>query len=359
MYTKGLIFLNGTGVELHQSLLLRAYRGEKTARPPVWFMRQAGRYLPEYRELRKKHSMLEAIRTPELAAEITLQPLKRFEFDGSIIFADILTPLIEMGVELDFVEKEGPKIFNPIRSSADVERLVIPDPTTNAAYTFHAIEIVSRELSNRNIPLLGFCGAPFTLASYLIEGGGSKSLLATKRFMFTEPEAWAKLQQKLVAVLSGYLIEQAKHGAAALQIFDSWLGYLNPGQFERWVVPGLKALITAVKAATDVPIIFFSTDSSTLLPQIKELGADVIGVDWRVPLSAADRLLGSRFPLQGNLDPTALFGSRDYLEKEVRQVIESGRELKSHIFNLGHGILPETPIANVEFVIGLIKSISQ
>jgi len=340
-----------------ESLLISAYRGKKTDRTPCWFMRQAGRYLPEYQEIRAKHSMLDCIRTPELAAKITLQPIERFEPDGAIIFADILNPLIGMGIELDFVQGQGPQIFNPVSTPEDVARLKVPEAKENVPYTLEAIDIVSSALHPKNIPLLGFAGAPFTLSSYMIEGKGSQSLSKVKHFMFTYPDAWHDLQEKLGVMIGNYLLAQVAAGASAVQLFDSWLGFLAPAEYDAYVAPYLERIISDFKAQSDVPLVFFATSTTGLFERFKKLGATAFGVDWRVNLKQADKLFGSEFPLQGNLDPLILASAPlEYLEKRVLEILKEGGSLKSHIFNLGHGILPHTPPENVGKIVEIVKS---
>ncbi len=337
------------------SLFINACRGIRGERVPVWFMRQAGRYLEEYRAVRKAHSMLDVIRTPELAAQVTLQPIDRFGFDAAIIFADILNPLIGMGIELDFVEGEGPVIGNPVRGLDDIRRLRVPDPTENTGYTLEAIRAVSTALAPRGVPLIGFSGAPLTLSAYLLEGGRVGNLERVKKLFLTEPAAWHELQEKLTALVSSYLIAQANAGAAALQLFDSWLGAIGPAQFDEFVAPYLKRIVEIVRASCDVPMIFFATGTAGLFGKYAELGFDVYGVDWRSSLPDAQRLIGERFPLQGNLDPLLLLGDRSNLDKNVRRILEESRVLKSHIFNLGHGILPPTPVDQVQRVLELVR----
>ena len=336
---------------------IQALKGKRQDRPPVWFMRQAGRYLPEYREIRAEYSMLDVIMTPELAKEVTLQPLRRFPFDASIIFADILTPLIGMGIELDFVKGEGPKIFNPLTTGADVAKLKTPPAGENTPYTLKACELVSQEIAKNNTPLIGFSGAPFTLSSYMIEGGGSNKLVGTKSFFLQDPEAWRELQEKLVTLVSEYLVAQANAGCSALQIFDSWVGFLGPTEFNAFVAPYVKEIIKKVRAEVEVPIIYFGTVTSGLFPHFSELGADAYGVDWRLSLQTAEQLIGNPGALQGNLDPVLLAnGTPEYLEKEVARILEDGAGLSCpHIFNLGHGILPHTPIENVSTVVNAVK----
>ncbi|MCO6430231.1 MAG: uroporphyrinogen decarboxylase [Deltaproteobacteria bacterium] len=340
---------------LNDSVLLKVVKGERTARLPVWFMRQAGRYLPEYRELRKRHRMLELISTPELAAKVTLQPIDRFDLDAAIIFADILNPLIGMGVKLDFVEGEGPKIFNPIASESDVDRLSVPDVKDSVGYTLEAIGICVKSLTPRGVPLIGFAGAPFTLSSYLIEQGGHSTLAATKHFMFSRPEAWHNLQQKLSTMIANYLIAQAEAGVSLVQIFDSWAGVLSEEQYREFALPYLQSIIAKVREATPIPIFYFSTGTGAILPLIKELGSDGISIDWRVPLPFARAVLGDNMVLQGNLDPLVLRESLDSLERYVRVLVEQGTKCGKYIFNLGHGILPDTPPENVARVIEIIR----
>lgn len=320
-------------------------------------MRQAGRFLPEYRELRAKHSMLEAIRTPELATEITLQPLRRFDLDAGIIFADILTPLIGMGINIDFVQGEGPKIFNPIKSSADIQKLRLPPPEENVGYTLAAIKMVSGELTPKGIPLIGFSGAPFTLSCYLLEEESPSTAPDVKRFMLQERAAWETLQQKLARLVADYLVAQAESGASALQLFDSWVGALAPAEFEVFVAPHLRAILQQVKSRTEAPVVYFGTGTNGLLPLIADLGYDVVGIDWRISLADAARLLPTDIPVQGNLDPLLLANaSPAYLEGRVRDVLRERTAFKHHVFNLGHGIVPHTPPDNVTRVLEIVHS---
>lgn len=337
--------------------LLQAYRGEAPSRRPIWFMRQAGRYLPEYQAVRGKHSMLDVIRTPALAAEVTLQPLRRFDFDASIIFSDILSPLIGMGIELDFVAGEGPKIFNPITTSDDVARLRVPDVEENVGYTFEAMQRVTAELTPRGIPLIGFSGAPYTLSSYLLDEGSPHTGQRTKKFIWQNRGAWNDLQAKLTQLVAEYLVAQVNlGGASALQLFDSWVGALSPSDFGEFVAPSLNKILEYVRARTGVPVVYFGTGLAGLYSEIAKLGFDVIGVDWRLSLREAKLLLGKDTPLQGNLDPLVLFGSRHDIERAVTTVLDDARSIHSHIFNLGHGILPGTPIESVNEVIRLVRA---
>lgn len=337
-------------------ILVRALKGEKVDRIPVWFMRQAGRYLPEYKELRKSHAMLDLIRSPELASKVTLQPIDRFELDAAIIFADILNPLIDMGVDLAFVEGEGPRISNPVRTEMDVKRLRVPDMSKSVGYTLEAIKICVAQLTPKNIPLVGFAGSPFTLSCYLIEGGSPGDLHNTKKIMLAQPEVWKELQNKLVDLVSEYLVLQANSGASVLQLFDSWVGNLGPKQYVEFAMPYIQEIIKRVKAKTNIPITYFSTETSGILDLIKLLGADAVSVDWRTTLTNAREKLGSKVAIQGNLDPMVLAGPADYLENQVKLIVNEGISVGPYIFNLGHGILPFTPPENVARVIKLVKS---
>lgn len=339
---------------MEESLLVQAYRGKRGSRPPVWMMRQAGRFLPEYREVRAKHRMLDVIRTPELAAEVTLQPLRRFPLDAAIIFADILNPLIGMGIELDFVEGEGPKIFNPPRNRADIEALTIPDPQSNVGYTLEAIGIVAKELAERGLPVIGFSGSPYTLSCYALGGSSRKNFAEVRKFMLSNPAEWHLLQEKLTTLVSDYLVAQVEAGASAVQLFDSWVGTLAPAEFESFVAPYIQKIINHVHAETNAPLCFFGTGTAALLPRIGEFGADIVGIDWRVPLDHAAKLLGKPCPLQGNLDPLLFHSSQDYLAGRVNEILEQGASLPAHVFNLGHGINPDTPISAVEHMLKIV-----
>ena len=336
------------------SVFLKTLAGEQSNETPIWLMRQAGRYLPEYRELRAKHSMLEMVMTPELACEVTLQPLRRFPLDAGIIFADILTPLIGMGADLDFKKGEGPVIDNPVRCAADIGLLRTPPPEEHVAYTLDAIKLVVSELNGR-VPLIGFCGAPFTLASYLIEGQSPKDLRYTKSLMVSDARAWHELQSKLTKLSAEYLIAQAEAGCGALQIFDSWLGGVGPREYEVFVEPYLKQLVSTVKEKVGVPVIFFATGVASLFPQLSQLPVDAFGVDWRMTLPQAHTLLDRAVPLQGNLDPQILTASWEYVERSVNAILGEAREVPGHIFNVGHGLLPHTPVENVERLVALVK----
>lgn len=336
------------------SIFLKACHDEPTPRPPIWFMRQAGRYMADYRAIRAQHSMLDCINSPELSAEITLQPINAFGFDAAIIFSDILPPLQSMGLNLEFVKGEGPVIHNPLSSTFDIDMLATPPAEASMQGTLDAIGLVSAELTPRNVPLIGFCGAPFTLASYAIEGGGSKTYTKTKGLMLSEPAAWVRLMDKLVTVMADYLIKQVKAGASALQIFDSWAGLaLNRYDYERSVLPFNAKLIDMVKRRVDVPVVYFSTGTFGYLDLIASMNADVIGVDWRMPLSAAREKIGAK-PVQGNLDPAALLAPWRELQFRIDQLLaQSGQ---GHIFNLGHGIFKQTDPDQVRRTVDYVKA---
>jgi uroporphyrinogen decarboxylase len=343
-----------TAVE--DSLFVQACRGKAVERTPIWFMRQAGRYMAEYRQIRAKYSMLECVNTPELAAEITLQPIEAFGFDAAIIFSDILPPLASMGLELEFVKGEGPVIHNPLSSTHDIDLLATPPAESSMRGTLEAIDLAGHELAVRDLPLIGFCGAPFTLAAYAIEGGGSKSYVKTKALMMGEPAAWRRLMNKLVTVMADYLVKQARAGASALQIFDSWAGLaLGPYDYVRYVHPFNRSLIEMVKRQVEVPLIYFSTGTSEYLYVIGGNGADVIGVDWRLPLGVAWKRIGARRPIMGNLDPVALQTPWRELRFRIDQVLDEAGGRPGHIFNLGHGIFPNTPVSSVMRTVDYVR----
>lgn len=330
---------------------LRACRREPTDCTPVWFMRQAGRYMPEYRAIRARYGFLEMVKTPELAAEITMQPVKALAIDAAIIYADILPPLEGMGLQLSYEKGEGPVIHNPLRSAADIAALRQPDPRETVAYTLDAIRLVKGELTGR-LPLIGFSGAPFTLASYAIEGGGSREYRRTKQLMYREPAAWHALMAKLARLVSDYALAQIAAGADAIQLFDSWVGALSPADYVEFVLPYVQQVITAIHAATidgapGTPIIYFGTGLSGMYGLLRQSGAEVIGVDWRSTLDDAWAQLGPGVAVQGNLDPHTLFAPWELIERRATDVLDRAAGRPGHIFNLGHGILTETPVENV------------
>ena len=335
---------------------LKACRREPVDCTPVWFMRQAGRYMAEYRALRAKHSILELCKTPELAAQVTLQPIDRFPLDAAIIFADILLPLEPMGLSLEFAAGEGPVIHNPVRNQADVERLNVIDGG-ELDYVAEAIRQARRALNGR-VPLIGFAGAPFTLASYAIEGGSSRNYLLTKQLMYNEPKAWHQLMDKFARVITGYLRRQIKAGAQAIQLFDSWVGCLSVGDYVEYVMPHVQLIFEGLKRE-GVPMIHFGTGTSAMLPQMREAGGDVIGIDWRIHLDEAWATVGHVVAVQGNLDPLTLFAPLHEIERRVEDILRRAGGRPGHIFNLGHGILPTTPIEHVAATIDMVHKLSQ
>lgn len=328
---------------------LKACRRIKTDRTPVWFMRQAGRYMAEYRELRKRHSILDLCKTPELACQVTLQPIHRFEVDAAILFADILLPLEPMGIQLEFAKGEGPVIHNPVRNSAAVASLQTFEPEEKTPFVMEAIRLIRAELDGK-VPLIGFCGAPFTLASYMVEGGHSNHFILTKRFMMEAPEAWRELMEKLSLLMASYLRAQIRAGVQAVQVFDSWVGALAPADYREYVLPYTKRMLEGLKGE-GVPVIHFGTGTSGFLEDFRSAGGDVIGVDWRTPIDQAWRRIGPDFAVQGNLDPVVLFGPIGEIRRRVDEVLAGAQGRPGHIFNLGHGILPETPVEAVEAVV--------
>ena len=337
------------------SPFLRACRGLPADRTPVWLLRQAGRYQPEYRALREKHSMLEVIRTPELAAQVTLMPIEAFGLDAAIVFSDILPPLVGMGLDLDFVKGDGPKIGNPISSTRDVDLLGTPPAEEAMAGTLGAIALVRHELERRDIPVIGFAGAPFTLASYAIEGGTSKDFSRTKAFMLSEPAAWKRLLGKLVTVQADYLLAQVRAGAQALQVFDSWAGRaLGREDYLRYVAPHNRELFARV-APAGVPVINFSLGVSSYLAEAAVCGGDVIGLDWHLPLDEAWQQVGFERPVQGNLDPAALLAPWRELRFRIDDVLDRAGGRPGHIFNVGHGLVPQTPVDNVRRLVEHVR----
>lgn len=331
---------------------LRACRREPVDRTPVWFMRQAGRYMQEYRDIRKDHTLLDICKNAELCTEVTLQPIVAHKVDAAILFADILLPLEPMGAPFEFAKGEGPIVHHPIRTVADVERLRVIEAADGLEYVLNAIRMIRRELDGKT-PLIGFAGAPFTLASYLIEGGKSSQYIRTKQFMFSEPKAWDELMGKLAEVVRRYLRAQIEAGAQAVQLFDSWVGSLSPQDYEQRILPHVAHILQDIEK-TGVPVIHFGTGTTSLLELQKRAGGTVMGIDYRSTLTDAHRRLGNDVAYQGNLEPMLLLAPWDVLAPRATQVIEEGKLLPGHIFNLGHGIVPEvdpnTVTRLVEFI---------
>ncbi|HAO92589.1 MAG: uroporphyrinogen decarboxylase [Deltaproteobacteria bacterium GWC2_56_8] len=334
---------------------LKACRREASDRTPVWLMRQAGRYMKEYMAIREKHSFLEMCRNPELAAEVTLQPIKAFDLDAAIIFADILLPLPGMGIELEFAKNEGPVIRNPVRTRKDIDAVRMIDPEVHVPYLMQAIKMVKAELAGK-VPLIGFSGAPFTLASYIIEGEGSRNYVNTKKLMYGDPEGWKALMDKISDVVVAYLKAQIAAGAEVVQLFDSWVGCLGPDDFREFALPYTKKVIERLKGT--VPVINFGTNTGTFLNLVAEGGGDVIGVDWRVRLDEAWKTIGYDHAIQGNLDPVVLFGPVKEIRRRVKEIIDMAGGRAGHIFNLGHGIVLGTPVDSVRAVVDAVHEFS-
>ena len=343
------------GVPPVEPPLLLAARRQPTPFTPVWLMRQAGRYMPEYRALRARHSFLELCKTPSAAAEVTLQPVERLGVDAAILFADILLILEPLGVGLEFAKGEGPVIHRPVRGAADVARLHPVDVESAVGFVFETVRLVARALPAR-VPLIGFAGAPFTVASYLIEGGPSRSFTATKRLMHEEPEAWAQLVALLAKATAAYLNGQIAAGVQAVQLFDSWVGALSPDDYRDFVLPHTRAVIEGLTPG--VPVIHFGTGTAGLLPLMRQAGGDVVGLDWRVDLDAAWEAVGHDVAVQGNLDPVALLSPPARFEGAVRRILRRAGGRPGHIFNLGHGILPQTPVEHVKALVDMVHELS-
>ncbi|MBI3077861.1 MAG: uroporphyrinogen decarboxylase [Deltaproteobacteria bacterium] len=332
---------------------LKACQREPTAYTPIWLMRQAGRYLPEYRAIRARLSFLELCKDPEAAAEVTLLPVERLGVDAAILFADILLPVEPMGVGLEFSRGEGPVIRRPVRTGADVDRLSEVDPGEAVPFVFDTVRQVRQALDGR-VPLIGFAGAPFTLASYLIEGGASRDFLHTKRLMYGDPGAWSALMEKLARTVTGYLNGQIAAGAQAVQLFDSWVGCLAPEDYRERVLPHTRRVIQGITPR--VPVIHFGTGTAGLLELMREAGGEVIGLDWRVDLGEAWRRLGDGVGVQGNLDPAALLATPDEVRRRAKAILDRAGGRPGHIFNLGHGVLPQTP---VDHVVALVEAVHE
>ncbi|HYP14842.1 MAG TPA: uroporphyrinogen decarboxylase [Bryobacteraceae bacterium] len=334
------------------SRFLDACRRRPTDVRPVWFMRQAGRYLKPYRDIRAKHSILEICKRPDLATAVTLQPVEILDVDAAIIFADLLLPVEPMGLKLQFVAGEGPLIDNPVRTSADVDSLSISN-TDDLGYVGEAIQQTQKALAGR-VPIIGFVGAPFTLASYMIEGGASRTFLQTKQMMYRDETLWRRLMGKLVDVLGSFALLQVSQGARAIQVFDSWVGALGPDDYVRFVAPYSRALIERIRQV-GVPVIHFGTGAAGFFRELHAAGGDVMGVDWRINIDQAWMDISYRSAVQGNLDPVALFSPLGELRNRVQELLKRTGTRPGHIFNLGHGILPETPVDNVKAVVQIVR----
>jgi uroporphyrinogen decarboxylase len=353
-----------TAADLHpegSSRFIRACLRQPVDRTPVWFLRQAGRYMPEYMAVRKHHSLLDICRTPDIAAEVTITAAERLGVDAAIIFADLLLPFTPMGLDFEFVAGEGPQIHTPIRSLEQVQALQT-DRADDLSYVAKAIEKVAAHFhaprpDGDRLGIIGFCGAPFTLASYMIEGGSSRNYIEAKKMMYSTDGAWPLLMEKLNTVLVAYAQQQVEAGADCIQIFDSWVGSLSVTDYRQYCLAPTTELVQRIKAL-GVPVIYFGVDTASMLPAMAQTGADVLGLDWRIPLDQGWRSIGHGTAVQGNLDPITLFAPLDVLESRVREVLTLANNRPGHIFNLGHGIVPGTPVDNVIQVVEWVKQFS-
>ncbi|HXW68066.1 MAG TPA: uroporphyrinogen decarboxylase [Dissulfurispiraceae bacterium] len=332
---------------------LKACRGEETGYTPVWLMRQAGRYLPEYQKIRSKVDFLTLCKTPELAAEVTIQPVDILKVDVAILFSDILIPIEPMGMKLEFSEAKGPVLHEPVRDAKAVARLRHIEALTDVPFVADAIKLLTGALE---VPLIGFSGAPFTLATYMIEGGSSRNFINTKKMMYRAPELYESLMKKITATVINYLQAQIDAGVHAVQVFDSWAGILSPIDFERFALPYVQQIISAFKGK--VPVIYFAFNGSAMLRSVEKSGADVLGLDWRIDMGDAVGILGDNVAVQGNLDPCILFGTKDLIKERVARILTGVRGAKGHVFNLGHGILPETPVDNAVAMVDAVHELS-
>jgi uroporphyrinogen decarboxylase len=357
-------YAKSTNTSLHpegSSRFVRACLRQPVDRTPVWFLRQAGRYMPEYMAVRKHHSLLDICRTPDIAAEVTITAAERLGVDAAIIFADLLLPLTPMGLDFEFVAGEGPQVHTPIRSLEHIQALRT-DRVDELSYVAKAIEKVAAHFSaprpdGDRLGIIGFCGAPFTLASYMIEGGSSRNYVEAKKMMYANDGAWPLLMEKLNTVLVAYAQQQVEAGADCIQIFDSWVGSLSVTDYRQYCLDPTTELVQRVKSL-GVPVIYFGVDTASMLPAMAETTADVLGLDWRIPLDEGWRAVGYGTAVQGNLDPITLFAPLDVLESRVREVLALAAGRPGHIFNLGHGIVPGTPVDNVIQVVEWVKQFS-
>jgi len=340
---------------MSEHLFLRACRGETVERTPIWIMRQAGRYLPEYREVRSKVDFLTLCKTPELATQVTIQPIDRFGMDAAILFSDILVPAESLGLKFDF--NPGPVLESPLRTAADIAALQITAPEETVPFVFETIRMLRRELADR-VPLIGFAAAPLTLSVYLVEGQGSKNFDQIKRLLYGDPSSAHALLEKVADLTVSYLKAQVEAGAQAIQLFDTWAGLLDRSSYREFGLRHACRVLDELRPS-GVPLIYFALNSNHLLEEVRECGADVVGADWRLPLDDVSDRLGQRFPLQGNLDPCVLLTSPEVVEQRARLVLERARDLPGHIFNLGHGILPPTPVENVEALMRAVRENSE
>jgi uroporphyrinogen decarboxylase len=341
-------------IDTEKMKYIKACQGENMIIPPLWLTRQAGRYLPAYRAVREKHEFLQICNSPELACEVTIQPIRRFDFDAAILFSDILIPLVPMGANLTFGDGEGPRINPPFRSIKDIENLKEVDPSKDLDFVLESIEMIRSELPSKTA-LIGFCGAPFTLSTYMVEGGKPNPFANIKALMYKKPDAFGLLTEKLKDMVRIYLREMTNSGANAIQLFDTWAGVLSPGDFTNFVLPSVKEIFADLQNL-NVPMTYFVHNGSHLMENLKETGSSVVGLDWRCSISHARAVLGNEIALQGNLDPTALLGDEKTVRTKVREILDESRGKGGFIFNVGHGILPVTPISSVEIMLDEIRS---
>jgi len=339
----------------YNDTFIKACRKERTETVPVWYMRQAGRYDPDYRKIKEKYSLLEICKQPELAAEVTLMPIRKLGVDAAILYSDIMNPVASIGIDFDIVKNIGPVIHNPIRSAQDVERLRPIDVEGDLSHILETIRILDRELE---VPLISFAGAPFTIASYLIEGRPSKNYLKTKELMYSEPAVWHSLMQKLGDMAITYLKAHIASGAKAVQVFDSWVGALSPADFREFVLPTIRRIFDELNHLNEPKIYFPGVSSGELLPELNGIAADVIGLDWRVSLQEGRRRIGDRYAVQGNLDPTVLTAPMSVIEKYAKDIIDQGIERPGFVFNLGHGLFPEASLEKLRELTGFIHRYS-
>ncbi len=343
--------------KLKNDLFLRACKKKSVERTPIWIMRQAGRYLPEYRAVREKSDFITMCKTPELASEVTIQPVDLIGVDAAIIFSDILVIPEAMGMHLEMIESKGPKLYDPIRKAADVDKLKTIDPTKDLKYVLDAVSMTKRELNGR-VPLIGFAGSPWTLMTYMVEGGGSKNFSEIKKFIYNQPEAAHKLLDKIADAVAEYLSAKIEAGADAVQIFDTWGGILSPNDFEEFSLRYMEKIISRIKRK-DEPVIIFAKGVHYKLNKLADSGADVIGLDWTMDIGKVRSKISKNVALQGNLDPTVLYGTEDKIRNEAVKVLKSFGKHKGHIFNLGHGILPDISPANAKFLVDVVKEESK
>lgn len=344
--------LSPSGTMTGAQRFLRACLRQPVDVTPVWFLRQAGRYMAEYQAVRRHHSLLEICRTPQLAADVTITAAEKLDVDAAIIFADLLLPFAPMGLDFEFVNGEGPVVHKPVRTAADIDRLRT-DRVSELGYVSEAVSVVAAHFRDR-LGIIGFCGAPYTLASYMVEGGGSRNWIETKKLMYSDPGAFCALLEKLVEILAPYCRQQIEAGADAIQIFDSWVGSLSVQDYREFVLPLTTELIRRVQSF-GVPVIYFGVDTASLLPAMRSTGADVLGLDWRVPLDAAWADIAYACAVQGNLDPIALFAPQDLLRNRIRSILSQAAGRPGHIFNVGHGIVPGTPVESVQAAVRFVR----